>query len=228
MNAWTPWIIFGAIALLSYLVQLNLKRKFAKYSKVPLAKGMTGRDIATAMLQEEGIGGVRVTSTRGYLTDHYNPQNRTVNLSEAVYSENSIAAAAVAAHECGHAVQHARTYAPLAMRSALVPVVSFASRWVQWVILAGMILLQVFPFLLFAGIVLFALTTLFSFITLPVEINASKRAIAWLHNSNVIEPANQGMAEEALRAAAYTYVVAALGSLATLFYYIMIYSNRQR
>ena len=125
-------------------------------------------------------------------------------------------------------MQHARTYAPLAMRSALVPVVSFASRWVQWVILAGIILLQVFPFLLFAGIVLFALTTLFSFITLPVEINASKRAIAWLHNSNVIEPANQGMAEEALRAAAYTYVVAALGSLATLFYYIMIYSNRQR
>lgn len=222
-----PWIIFGAVALLSFLVQNNLQHKFAKYSKVPLPGNMTGRDVAERMLRDEGVGHVRVTSVKGHLTDHYNPTTRAVNLSESVYNTNSIAAAAVAAHECGHAVQHAAEYAPLRMRSALVPVVSFTSKWVQWVILAGIVLLQTFPALLFIGIVMFAVTTLFSFITLPVEINASKRAIAWLEHSNITTPETLPMAESALRAAAYTYVVAAIGSLATLVYYLMIYSSRR-
>lgn len=228
MYSWTPWIIFGGIALLSYAVQANLKRKFATYSKVMLRSGMSGRDVAVAMLRDENVHGVEVVSTQGHLTDHYDPSSGTIRLSESVFQERNVAAAAVAAHECGHAVQHARAYAPLAMRSALVPVVSFASRWVQWVILAGILLLNVFPFLLLAGVVLFAFTTIFSLITLPVEIDASKRAIAWLRQSNIVDSGNVELAEKALRAAAYTYVVAALGSLATLVYYLMIYTNRQR
>ncbi len=228
MYSWTPWIIFGGIALLSYAVQANLKRKFATYSKVMLRSGMSGRDVAVAMLRDENVHGVEVVSTQGHLTDHYDPSSGTIRLSESVFQERNVAAAAVAAHECGHAVQHAQAYAPLAMRSALVPVVSFASRWVQWVILAGILLLNVFPFLLLAGVVLFAFTTIFSLITLPVEIDASKRAIAWLRQSNIVDSGNVELAEKALRAAAYTYVVAALGSLATLVYYLMIYTNRQR
>jgi Predicted Zn-dependent protease len=220
-----PWILFGAIALLSWLVSANLKSKFKKYSQTPL--GLSGSDAAIRMLHDNGIFDVKVTSTPGHLTDHYNPATKTVNLSESVYSQYNVAAVAVAAHECGHAIQHAKAYAPLKMRSALVPVVSFSSNIVQWVLLGGIILLNSFPQLLFAGIILFAFTTLFSFITLPVEIDASRRAIAWLSSAGVTNIQTDGMAKGALRSAAYTYVVAALGSLATLFYYIMIFLGRR-
>lgn len=219
------WILFGAIALASWLVSANLQSKFKKYSKIPL--GMSGREVAEMMLRDNGIYDVQVTSVRGHLTDHFNPQTKTVNLSEAVYNQRNVAAAAVAAHECGHAVQHAYAYAPLKMRSALVPVVSFSSNIVQWVLLGGMFLLNIFPQLMLAGIVLFALTTLFSFITLPVEINASQRAIAWLSSAGITNIQTDGAAKSALRSAAYTYVVAALGSLATLLYYIMIFMGRR-
>lgn len=221
------WIIFIGVAVVSWLVQMNLQSKFKKFSKVPMTGGMTGRDVALKMLQDNGIYDVTVTHTPGHLTDHYNPMNKTVNLSEDVYSGNSIMAAAVAAHECGHAVQHARAYAPLKMRSALVPVVSFASQWMTWLLLAGILLLNSFPQLLLAGIILFAMTTLFSFVTLPVEINASRRALSWLSSAGLTNSYNHGQAESALRAAAYTYVVAALGSLATLIYYVMIFMGRR-
>ena len=220
-----PWIIFGGVALLSWLVSANLKHKFNKYSQTPL--GMSGKEIAEKMLQDNGIFDVQVTSTSGHLTDHFNPATKTVNLSESVYNQRNVAAAAVAAHECGHAIQHATAYAPLKMRSALVPVVSFSSNIVQWVILGGIFLIESFPQLLLIGIILFALTTLFSIITLPVEIDASNRAIAWLSNAGVTNIQTADMAKGALRSAAYTYVVAALGSLATLFYYIMIYMRRR-
>ena len=179
---------------------------------------MTGREVAEKMLRDNGIYDVKVISTSGQLTDHYNPLNKTVNLSEGVYASNSVAAAAVAAHECGHAVQHATAYAPLTMRSRLVPVVSFASNWMQWVLLAGILMLQTFPQLMLAGIILFAITTLFSFITLPVEINASSRALAWLSNAGITNYETNGPARDALKSAAYTHVVAALGSMATLVY----------
>ena len=221
------WILFIGIALISYLVQANLKNKFEKYSKMPLANGMTGRDVAIKMLQDNGIYDVKVISTPGMLTDHYNPANKTVNLSEGVYGSNSVAAAAVAAHECGHALQHARAYAPLKMRSALVPVVQFSSSIVSWVLLAGILMVQSMPQILLAGIVLFAATTLFSFITLPVEINASRRALAWMSRAGITNAFNHNAAEDALKSAAYTYVVAALSSLATLIYYVMIYMNRR-
>lgn len=221
------WIIFIGVAVVSWLVQMNLQSKFKKFSKVPMTGGMTGRDVALKMLQDNGIYDVTVTHTSGHLTDHYNPVNKTVNLSEDVYSGNSIMAAAVAAHECGHAVQHARAYAPLKMRSALVPVVSFASQWMTWLLLAGILLLNSFPQLLLAGIILFAMTTLFSFVTLPVEINASRRALSWLSSAGLTNSYNHGQAESALRAAAYTYVVVALGSLATLIYYVMIFMGRR-
>lgn len=221
------WILFIGIALVSWLVQANLQRKFKKYSKIPTGNGMTGRDVAIKMLNDNGIYDVKVMSTPGQLTDHYNPANKTVNLSEGVYESNSIMAAAVAAHECGHAVQHAHAYGPLKMRSALVPVVSFASQWMTWILLAGILLLNTFPQLLLAGIILFGVTTLFSFITLPVEINASKRALVWLNSSGITNSYNHKQAEDALRSAAYTYVVAALGSLATLIYYIMIFLGRR-
>ena len=221
------WIIFIGFALLSWLVSSRLKNKFEKYSKIPMPNGMTGKDVAEKMLHDNGIYDVKVISTPGHLTDHYNPANKTVNLSEGVYSSNSVAAAAVAAHECGHAVQHARAYAPLRMRSALVPVVQFSSSIMTWVLLAGILMVNTFPQLLLAGIVLFAMTTLFSFITLPVEINASKRALVWLNNAGVTNAYNHAQAEDALRSAAYTYVVAALGSLATLVYYIMIFMGRR-
>ena len=221
------WILFIGIALISYLVQANLKNKFEKYSKMPLSGGMTGRDVAIKMLHDNGIYDVKVTSTPGMLTDHYNPANKTVNLSEGVYGSNSVAAAAVAAHECGHAVQHARAYAPLKMRSALVPVVQFSSSIVSWVLLAGILMVQSMPQILLAGIVLFAATTLFSFITLPVEINASQRALAWMSNAGITNAFNHKAAADALKSAAYTYVVAALSSLATLIYYVMIYMGRR-
>lgn len=221
------WVIFIGVAILSYLVQANLKNKFERYSQIPLSNGMTGRDVAEKMLRDNGIYNVRVISTPGMLTDHYNPANKTVNLSEDVYGTCSVAAAAVAAHECGHAVQHARAYAPLQMRSALVPVVQFSSSIVQWVLLGGILLLNTFPQLLLIGICLFAMTTLFSFITLPVEIDASRRALVWLNSAGVTNAFNHNQAKDALKSAAYTYVVAALGSLATLVYYIMIFTNRR-
>lgn len=222
------WIIFIGFALLSWFVSANLKRKFEKYSQVPLPNGMTGRDVAEQMLHDNGIYDVQITCTPGQLTDHYNPMNKTVNLSEGVYYSNSIAAAAVAAHECGHAVQHATAYAPLKMRSALVPVVSFASNIVSWVLLGGMLLLHKFPELMLFGIILFATTTLFSFITLPVEINASQRALVWLSRAGITNVYTHDKAEDALKSAAYTYVVAALGSLASLMYYIMIFMGGSR
>jgi Zn-dependent membrane protease YugP len=222
------WIIFIGIAILSFVVQQSLQSKFKKYSRIAIDGGLTGRDVALKMLHDNGIYDVKVTSTSGMLTDHYNPANKTVNLSEGVYGTCSVAAAAVAAHECGHAVQHARAYAPLKMRSALVPVVQFSSSILSWVLLAGILLVQSMPQILLIGIVLFATTTLFSFITLPVEINASHRALVWLSRAGITNSYNHHAAEDALRSAAYTYVVAALSSLATLVYYIMIYSNRSR
>lgn len=221
------WVLFIGIAIISYIVQMNLQHKFEKFSKMPLGNGMTGRDIALKMLHDNGIYDVKVISTAGRLTDHYNPADRTVNLSEGVYNSSSIAAAAVAAHECGHAIQHATAYGPLTMRSKLVPVVSFASGWMTWILLIGIFTVQMFPAILLFGIALFAMTTLFSFITLPVEIDASRRALAWLERSPVGSTVNQRAATSALRSAAYTYIVAALSSLATLIYYIMIYLGRR-
>ncbi len=222
------WIIFGFFMLLSWLVSSQLKSKFKAFSKVPVANGMSGRDVAQKMLYDNGITDVRIVSVEGSLSDHYNPVNKTVNLSRDVYEGRSVAAAAVAAHECGHAVQHATAYHWLQMRSTLVPIVSFSSKWVQWVLLAGILLLQSFPQLLLIGIVLFAMTTLFSFITLPVEIDASSRALAWLNNSGITDYNTHPKAQEALRWAAYTYVVAALASLATLLYYIAIFTGGRR
>jgi Zn-dependent membrane protease YugP len=221
------WILFGAFALLSYLISNRLESKFKKYSKIPMNYGMTGKDVAEKMLHDNDIYDVKVVSVQGTLTDHYNPANKTINLSEGVYYGNSVAAAAVAAHETGHAVQHATAYSWLQMRSSLVPIVSFASHWVQWVLLAGILLIGIFPNLLLIGICLFAMTTLFSIITLPVEVNASKRALVWLNTHNITSPNTQGYAEDALRWAAYTYFVAALTSLATLVYYIFIYLGRR-
>ncbi|MDY2604681.1 MAG: zinc metallopeptidase [Alloprevotella sp.] len=225
---YTYLIIFGAVAILSYLVQANLQSKFKKYSEEPLSSGMTGREVAEKMLHDHGIYNVSVISTAGQLTDHYNPTNHTVNLSESVYASRSVAAAAVAAHECGHAVQHAVAYGPLTMRSALVPVVSFASNILSWILLAGILMVETVPGLLLVGICLFALTTLFAFVTLPVEIDASRRATAWLRSAGITTTRDHGMAVSALRSAAYTYVVAALSSLATLLYYVMIYMGRDR
>jgi hypothetical protein len=222
------YIIFIAFALLSWVIQRVLRSKFKKYGKIAMPGGLTGKDIAEMMLRENGITDVQVQHISGQLTDHYNPATKIVNLSDGVYLSDSISAAAVAADECGHGVQHSKSYAFLMMRSKLVPVVSFASRWMQWVLLAGILLLQTFPQLMFAGIILFALTTLFSFITLPVEINASKRAIAWLSNAGITNSTTYPMATDALRWAAYTYVVAALGSLATLVYYIFIFIGGSR
>jgi Zn-dependent membrane protease YugP len=220
-------LLFGGVALISFLVQQNLQSKFKKYAKVPLSGGMTGREVAEKMLHDHGIYNVKVVSTEGQLTDHYNPTTKTVNLSESVYNERSVAAAAVAAHECGHAVQHAVQYGPLRLRSALVPVVSFASSWVQWILLAGILLVEVYPSLLLLGIILFASTTVFSFVTLPVEVDASRRATAWLQRAGVTTQRDHSMAVDALHSAAYTYIAAALGSLATLVYYVMIFLGRR-
>ncbi len=217
------WIIFIGFMLLSLVVSLVLKSKFKKYSQIPLDNGMSGKDVAEKMLRDSGIYDVKVECVEGQLTDHYNPANKTINLSQDVYSGRSISSAAVAAHETGHAVQHAKAYAWLGFRSSLVPAVSFASRYVQWILLIGILVVQRFPGILLAGIILFALTTIFSFITLPVEINASKRALAWLSNSGITVYENYDKAKDALKWAAYTYVIAALGSLATLLYYLMIF-----
>lgn len=214
------WMIMIIVMALSFLVQQMLQSRFNKYSQVGIPSGMTGAQVAEKMLHDHGIYNVKVVPTRGMLTDHFNPQTMTVALSEGVYSSRSVAAAAVAAHECGHAVQHARGYAALRMRSALVPVVNFASSIVQWVLLLGVLMINTFPGLLWFGILLFATTTLFSFITLPVEINASSRAITWLTQAGITDNQTRPMAIDALKWAAYTYVVAALGSLATLLYYI--------
>lgn len=221
------WIIFGAVALSSWLISMRLRSVFKKFSDIPVNYGLTGKDVAVKMLADNGIYDVTVKSVEGELTDHYNPMQKTVNLSRAVYYGNSVAAAAVSAHECGHAVQHAKSYAWLTMRSSLVPVVSFTSPWLQWVLLAGIILLNSFPGLLLIGIILFGITTLFSFITLPVEINASQRALAWLTNAGITSYNTFPKAKSALKWAAYTYVVAALGSLASLVYYLLIFVGRR-
>ena len=220
------WVIMILVMVASMLVQSMLQSRFDKYSKVGLPNGMTGAEVAQKMLHDHGIYDVKVVPTRGMLTDHFNPQTKTVALSEAVYSSRSVAAAAVAAHECGHAVQHATGYAFVQMRTALVPVVSFASSIVQWVLLAGVLMIQTMPGLLWVGIGLFALTTLFSFVTLPVEINASARAITWLSRAGITDNQTRPMAIDALKWAAYTYVIAAIGSLATLLYYIGIARSR--
>nr|WP_294934017.1 zinc metallopeptidase [uncultured Flavobacterium sp.] len=220
-------LLMGLIMLASWLVSSRLQSKFEHYSKMHLQNGMSGAEIAEKMLADHGIRDVRVISTPGRLTDHYNPVDKTVNLSEAVYNQRNAAAAAVAAHECGHAVQHATAYSWLQMRSKLVPVVSVASNVVQWILLAGVLLINTFPQLLLIGIVIFAATTLFSLITLPVEYDASHRALAWLENKRMLNQAEHAGAKDALKWAARTYVVAAIGSLGTLLYYIMIYMGRR-
>jgi Zn-dependent membrane protease YugP len=225
------WILLIGTALAGWLVQWNLKNKFKKYSKLALGNGMTGKDVAELMLRENGITDVRVVVTNGILTDNYTPINRTISLSEDVYKSYSVTAAAVAAHETGHAIQHAKAYGPLKMRSAMVPVISFSSQWVSWIIMGGLLLMGsgkgIGSTLMLIGILLYASITLFSFITLPVEIDASKRALAWLSNAGITNSHTYFPARDALKAAAYTYVVAALGALATLIYYIWIYLGRR-
>lgn len=221
------WIIFIGFALISWLISHQLKSRFEQYSKIPAANGMSGKEVVEKMLRDHMIHGVRVGSVEGQLTDHYNPVDRTINLSQEVYYGTSVAAAAVAAHETGHAVQHAQAYMWLGFRSSLVPVVSFSSRYLQWVLLAGILLVNTFPSLLLFGIFLFAMTTLFSLITLPVEINASNRALVWLKTSGITTVQTHDKAEDALRWAGYTYFIAALSSLATLLYYVSIYMGRR-
>lgn len=219
------YIIFGMIALVGGIVQSKLKRKFKKYSKLSLQNGLSGREIAEKMLLDNRIYNVKVISTSGRLTDHYNPKDKTVNLSEAVYNERSAASAAVAAHEVGHAVQHATAYSWLQFRSSMVPMVGIASKLSMWIILAGLFI-QSFPILLPIGIILFAATVIFSFITLPVEYDASNRALVWLKTNNMLTNTEQDGAKDALTWAARTYVVAAVGALVTLLYYLMIYLGR--
>lgn len=219
------WILFFAIAIASWAVSASMESKFKKYSEERTT--LTGKEVAEKMLRENGLTDVKVTCTPGHLTDHYNPATKTVNLSESVYSSANVAAAAVAAHECGHALQHAAEYAPLSLRSALVPAVSFASKWMTWVLLAGILVIESFPHLLWIGIGLYALTTLFAFVTLPVEVDASRRAVNWLEESGITNRETTEMASSALHSAAYTYVVAAVGSLATLIYYILIAMGRR-
>ena len=222
------WILFIGIAILSYAVQASLQSKFAKFSKIRISNGMTGAEVAQKMLNDHGIHNVKITHIPGQLTDNFNPTDMTLNLSDAVYGSCSVTAAAVAAHECGHAVQHATGYAPVKLRSALVPAVSFASKAVTWVLLLGMLLVNIFPGVMLFGIILFAMTTLFSLVTLPVEVNASQRATAWLNKAGITDYSNHEYACSALKSAAYTYVVAALSSLATLIYYIMIFTSGNR
>ena len=213
--------------LASWLVSWRLKSKFKQYSQTPLSSGMSGREIAEKMLADNGITDVRVISVAGRLTDHYNPADKTVNLSEYVFDARSAAAAAVAAHECGHAVQHAKAYTFLKFRSAMVPALSIASRYMQWILLIGIFMLQTTPVPLAIGVALFGLTTLFSFVTLPVEFDASKRALAWISSNGIVTQQEYGMAKDALKWAALTYVVAALGSLATLLYYASLLMGRR-
>ena len=225
------WVISIIILGISWLVQYRLKSKMEEYSKIAFAGNMTGAQVAAKMLREEGIYDVTIQSVEGKLTDHYNPLDKTINLSPDVYSGISVASAAIAAHETGHAVQHARAYFWLGLRSSVVPVVTFASNWVQWILLAGMALTAfagIFGvYVLLAGIGLFALTTVFAFITLPVEFDASNRALIWLESSGTTSSREHAMAKDALTWAAMTYVVAALGSLVTLLYYISIFTRRR-
>jgi len=216
-------LVMGA----SWLVQNRLKSKFKKYSNTPIRSNLSGKEIAEKMLADNGIYDVKVLSVAGQLTDHYHPVHKTVNLSESVYNQRNAAAAAVAAHECGHAVQHARAYPWLTMRSKLVPIVSVSSKYMQWVLIGGILLIGQFPQLLMVGIVLFALTTLFSFVTLPVEFDASRRALAWMTESKVVAPEEHEDSKDALKWAAMTYVVAAISSLATLLYYVSILMGRR-
>ena len=220
------FLLIIIIGLVGMLVQAKLKSSFKKYSKLHLRNGMSGREIAEKMLADHGIYDVKVTSTRGMLTDHYNPQNKTVNLSEAVYHERNAAAAAVAAHECGHAVQHAKSYAWLQMRSSLVPAVGISSKLASFLLIGGIFTIEIFPQLLLFGIILFSATVLFSLVTLPVEYDASNRALAWLENKQMVTPEEHDGAADALKWAARTYVVAALSSIATLLYYVNIYNSR--
>lgn len=226
----TPSILIVSLIFLgiSMMVSGVLKSKFKTYSRVPIYSGLSGREVAEKMLRDNGIYDVKVVSVDGFLSDHYNPANKTVNLSPDVYNGVSIAAAAVAAHECGHAVQHATAYQWLTMRSKLVPFVQFSSGIVQWVLLAGVLMINAFPALLLGGIILFGLTTLFSVITLPVEFDASRRALAWLERTNVTSQQEFPKAKDALKWAALTYVVAALASIATLVQYVLIYANGGR
>jgi len=218
---WNPgFLLIIVIAIVGFIVQAKLQSVFKKYSKVMFPGGLTGREVAERMLHDNGIYDVKVVSTHGQLTDHYNPTTKTVNLSEGVYNSNSVAAAAVAAHECGHAVQHAREYAPLKMRSALVPVVQFSSMWSTWVIIAGILMINTFPALFWIGIAMIALSALFSLITLPVEYNASSRAMDWLESTRTLQGVQVAQAREALSWAARTYLVAALSAIATLIYYL--------
>ncbi|GAA4115886.1 zinc metallopeptidase [Aquimarina addita] len=225
------YVIAGIIFLVSTFVSNKLKSKFKKYSKVRLQNGLSGAEIATKMLADNGIRDVQVISTPGMLTDHYNPQNKTVNLSEGVYSQRNAAAAAVAAHECGHAVQHATAYSWLTLRSKIVPVVGIASKFSNIVIMAGLVLYSMGNFIgdtvFLIGILLFAVTTLFTFITLPVEYDASNRALAWLENTNMLTSEEHDGAKDALKWAARTYLVAALGSLATLLYFVSMFMGRR-
>ncbi len=224
----SPWLLMILIFGVSAFVSWRLKSKFNEYSQIALSNGLSGAEVAQHMLNENGIYDVRVLSTEGMLTDHYNPQDKTVNLSSDVYYGRSVAAAAVAAHECGHAVQHQKAYAPLKLRSALVPALSVASQYMQWIILAGIFLLNTTPIPLAIGVALFAATTLFSFITLPVEYDASNRALAWIQRTGTVTPREHEMAADALKWAARTYVVAAIGSLATLLYYVSLLMGGRR
>ncbi|MBQ7623006.1 MAG: zinc metallopeptidase [Bacteroidales bacterium] len=221
------WFIVIAVMVASFIIQRVLQSKFDKYSDVPAPGGLTGAEVARLMLSRNGINDVDVVSIDGRLTDHYNPSDSTINLSREVFYGKSVAACAIAAHETGHAIQHAEGYGPLRLRSAMVPVVSIASNIVQWVLLLGVLMIQITPALLWFGIGLFALTTLFSFITLPVEINASVRAVQWLESSGMVDASTRPLAADALKWAAYTYVIAAIGSLATLLYYIALASRRR-
>lgn len=222
------WPIIILVMVLSLIIQTKLQSRFNKYSKVASPRGLTGADISRLMLKQNGIEDVNVCSIPGKLTDHFDPSKKVINLSESVYGQASIAACAVAAHETGHAIQHATGYAPLKLRTAMVPVVTFANNTVQWVLLAGCLLVELLgPGLLYVGIALFAATVFFSFVTLPVEINASQRAVAWLEGAGIVEGDTKRMAADALKWAAYTYVIAAIGSLATLFYYITMANSRR-
>ena len=222
-----PFILLSLVFLvIGMIVGGMLKRRMTTYSQIPIESGLSGKEVAEKMLRDNGIYDVTVTSVDGFLTDHYNPANKTVNLSPDVFSGRSVASAAIAAHECGHAVQHAHAYIWLGLRSTLVPVVSFASQWVQWILIAGIFTIHTFPALLEIGVVLFGLITLFSIITLPVEFDASRRALVWLDNANIMGRENHDKAANGLKWAASTYVISALASIATLLYYLSFLNRR--
>lgn len=220
-------VLIIVIMAASWAVGARFKNRFNKYAATPLTSGLSGQEIAEKMLRDNDITDVKIISTEGQLTDHYNPANKTVNLSHDVFYGRSVAAAAVSAHEVGHAVQHARAYAWLNFRSAMVPALTISSKFMPWVLLGGVLTLNVFPNLLLLGILMFTLTTIFTFVTLPVEFDASRRALAWLNTSGVTSSQQHPMAKDALKWAAMTYVIAALSSLATLLYYVMIYMGRR-